>query len=80
MHELRPIFLGISIITLMLSTRRDGFDGRNIARAIICAGLLAWTYSSQVVWVLIGAIIVIELELWNGWWKYFVGLYLRVCA
>ena len=48
MHQLRPVFLAITIMTLTCSIVREGLSRRDIGRAIICAGLLAWAqYSGQ---------------------------------
>lgn len=45
---LRPVFLVISIVTLAWSIGREGLNRRNIIRAVVCGGLLAWSqYTKQ---------------------------------
>ncbi|OJJ57941.1 hypothetical protein ASPSYDRAFT_45918 [Aspergillus sydowii CBS 593.65] len=46
-QKLRFFFLAVSVLTLSASIAREGFSRGNIRRAIICAGLLAWTQYSQ---------------------------------
>ena len=46
-QKLRFFFLAVSVLTLSVSIAREGFSRGNIRRAVICAGLLAWTQYSQ---------------------------------
>ncbi|KAJ5958720.1 uncharacterized protein N7479_005870 [Penicillium vulpinum] len=41
-EKLRNLFLAISILTLILGVRREGFSRRMLWRISICVGLLAW--------------------------------------
>ncbi|PLN83954.1 hypothetical protein BDW42DRAFT_163917 [Aspergillus taichungensis] len=42
MHQLRPVFLAISVVTLAWSVVREGLSRRNLGRAVVCVALLAW--------------------------------------